>query len=63
MDSHELRRAWLDGLRPGSVQGLFEYLPDTLYFAKDAQLRLMAGNRAFVKKQIPINDFPRYISA
>lgn len=50
MDSHELRRAWLDGLRPGSVQGLFEYLPDTLYFAKDAQLRLMAGNRAFVER-------------
>jgi PAS domain S-box-containing protein len=50
MDASKLRRTWLDQLRPGSVQGLFEFLPDTLYFAKDAQLRLMAGNRAFVER-------------
>ena len=50
MGSCKLKRTWLDQLQPGSVQGLFEYLPDTLYFAKDAQLRLMAGNRAFVER-------------
>ena len=45
-----MQRAWLDGLRPGSVSGLFEFLPNTLYFAKDRELRLMAGNRAFVER-------------
>lgn len=39
---------WTATLRPGTVRDLFEYLPDLMYFAKDAELRLMAGNRAFV---------------
>ena len=44
------QRRWLDRLRPGTVSGLFDYLPNTLYFAKDRELRLMAGNRAFVER-------------
>ncbi|MEN8773628.1 MAG: AraC family transcriptional regulator [Akkermansiaceae bacterium] len=39
---------WTESLRPGTVRDLFEYLPDLMYFAKDSQLRLVAGNRAFV---------------
>jgi AraC-like DNA-binding protein len=39
---------WTESLRPGTVRELFEYLPDLMYFAKDAHLRLMGGNRAFV---------------
>ena len=50
MSDHELKRKWLDRLRPGAVSGRFDYLPDTLYFAKDRELRLMAGNRAFVER-------------
>lgn len=41
-------RDWFDNLRPGTARELFEYLPNLLYFAKDLNLRLMAGNRAFV---------------
>lgn len=50
MSGYEIQRAWLDSLRPGSVSGLFEFLPNTLYFAKDENLRLMAGNRSFVAR-------------
>lgn len=32
------------------MRELFEHLPNTLYFAKDHALRLMAGNRAFVER-------------
>lgn len=39
---------WTESLRPGTVRELFEYLPDLMYFAKDADLLLMGGNRAFV---------------
>lgn len=39
---------WTESLRPGTVRDLFEYLPNLMYFAKDDQLRLVAGNRAFV---------------
>ena len=35
---------------PRAVSGLFDYLPDTLYFTKDRELRLMAGNLAFVER-------------
>lgn len=45
-----MQREWLDQLRPGVVSRLFEYLPNTLYFSKDRDLRLMAGNRAFVER-------------
>lgn len=41
---------WFDHLRPGSARELFEYLPNLLYFAKDTELRLMAGNRTFVAR-------------
>lgn len=44
------RDAWFSGLRPGGMRELFEHLPNTLYFAKDRALRLMAGNQAFVKR-------------
>lgn len=50
MGNLDLQRDWLDRLRPGAVSGLFDYLPNTLYFAKDRELRLMAGNRAFVER-------------
>ena len=50
MNDHQLQRDWLDRLRPGAVSGLFDFLPNTLYFAKDQELRLMAGNRAFVER-------------
>ena len=43
-------RRWVESLQPGGMRGLFEHLPNLLYFAKDAQLRLMAGNRAFVER-------------
>ena len=44
------QREWIDQLQPGAVSQLFDYLPDTLYFAKDRELRLMVGNRAFVER-------------
>ncbi|MFT5187731.1 MAG: AraC-like DNA-binding protein [Verrucomicrobiales bacterium] len=44
------REAWFGGLRPGGMRELFEHLPNTLYFAKDRELRLMAGNRAFTER-------------
>ena len=44
------REKWFRNLRPGGVRELFEHLPNTLYFAKDRQLRLMAGNRAFTER-------------
>ncbi|MDQ8188938.1 AraC family transcriptional regulator [Roseibacillus persicicus] len=50
METQEMAAQWLDGLRPGTVRELFEYLPNMLYFAKDADLRIMAGNRAFVQR-------------
>jgi AraC-like DNA-binding protein len=43
-------RKWLESLRPGMVRELFEFLPNLLYFAKDLDLKLMAGNRAFVER-------------
>lgn len=39
---------WTESLRPGTVRDLFEYLPNLMYFAKDSNLQLMAGNRAFI---------------
>lgn len=48
MDIVGAEKAWLESLRPGMVRELFEFLPNLLYFAKDKELRLMAGNRAFV---------------
>lgn len=39
---------WNENLRPGTVRDLFEFLPDLMYFAKDSQLRIVAGNQSFV---------------
>ncbi len=50
MSNSLIQREWLDQLRPGAVSGLFDFLPSTLYFAKDRELRLMAGNRLFVER-------------
>lgn len=50
MSKSEVAAEWLSELRPGVVRELFEYLPNMLYFAKDSDLRLMAGNRAFVRR-------------
>lgn len=41
---------WFEKLLPGMARELFEFLPDILYFAKDRDLRLMAGNRGFVER-------------
>lgn len=35
---------------PGQFRHLFDHLPGTLFFAKDREGRLMAGNPAFVKR-------------
>ncbi|MGK0185123.1 MAG: AraC-like DNA-binding protein [Verrucomicrobiales bacterium] len=47
MKSLDQQSEWFSNLRPGGVRELFEHLPNTLYFAKDCDLKLMAGNRAF----------------
>lgn len=44
------RRKWLEGLPPGQFRHLFDHLQGTLFFAKDRQGRLMAGNPSFVKR-------------
>lgn len=46
----EEQSEWFSCLRPGGVRELFEHLPNTLYFAKDRNLKLMAGNRAFTER-------------
>lgn len=50
MNRLEERDSWFAGLRPGGMRELFEHLPNMLYFAKNHELRLMAGNRAFVER-------------
>lgn len=50
MSAREERDHWFSGLRPGGMRELFEHLPNTLYFAKAKDLRIMAGNRAFVER-------------
>ncbi len=44
------RDQWLADIRPGGMRELFEHLPNTLFFVKDSQTRLMAGNQAFVER-------------
>lgn len=41
---------WTQKLSPGQFRHLFDHLPGTLFFAKDQDLRLMAGNPAFVER-------------
>ncbi len=49
--SHVLHRnLWADRLSPGQFRHLFDHLPGTLFFAKDLDGRLMAGNPAFVER-------------
>lgn len=50
MPINTIKEAWQETLRPGSVSGLFENLPHTLYFAKDRERRLVAGNKLFVER-------------
>jgi AraC-like DNA-binding protein len=42
--------AWRDSLSPGQFRHLFDFLPGTLFFAKDRQRRLVMGNQAFVRR-------------
>jgi AraC-like DNA-binding protein len=46
----EHRRTWTDQLSPGQFRHLFDHLAGTLFFAKDREGRLMAGNPAFVRR-------------
>lgn len=50
MDISPERRKWIEDLPPGQFRHLFDHLPGTLFFAKDRQGRLVAGNPAFVKR-------------
>jgi AraC-like DNA-binding protein len=50
MKSANERRAWMEELPPGQFRNLFDHLPGTLFFAKDREGHLMAGNPAFVKR-------------
>jgi AraC-like DNA-binding protein len=43
-------RIWTKSLPPGQFRHLFDHLPGMLFFAKDCDGRLMAGNPAFVKR-------------
>ena len=48
-DTHE-RSEWLSHMAPGQFRHLFDHLAGTMFFAKDRQLHLMAGNLAFVRR-------------
>jgi AraC-like DNA-binding protein len=50
MSPEEQRKEWTKQLSPGQFRHLFDHLPGTLFFAKDRELRLMAGNPAFVQR-------------
>lgn len=50
MTVSEQRRKWLEKLPAGQFRNLFDHLPGTLFFAKDIDGRLMAGNPAFVQR-------------
>lgn len=50
MDRQELSKKWIDHLPPGQFRHLFDHLPGTLFFAKDRDGKLMAGNPAFVAR-------------
>jgi AraC-like DNA-binding protein len=45
----EHRKLWLERLPAGQFRHLFDHLTGTLFFAKDREGRLMAGNPAFVR--------------
>lgn len=50
MTKEEHRRHWTEALSPGQFRHLFDHLPGTLFFAKDLEGRLMAGNPAFIER-------------
>jgi PAS domain S-box-containing protein len=50
MDEKVNRGTWADQLSAGQFRHLFDHLPGTLFFAKDREGRLMAGNSAFVER-------------
>ena len=50
MKPKDLRKNWEEMLRPGQFRHLFDHLPGYLFFAKDLNGRLIAGNPAFVKR-------------
>ena len=50
MSPQDTKQQWIEKLSPGQVSELFNYMPDTLYFVKDHELRLMAGNQTFVER-------------
>jgi AraC-like DNA-binding protein len=50
MIAEKQRQAWTEQLPPGQFRHLFDHLPGTLFFAKDREGRLMAGNPAFVQR-------------
>ncbi len=41
---------WDSELMPGQFRHLFDHLPGTMFFAKDAEFRLVMGNPAFVRR-------------
>lgn len=50
MSQKDARQQWTAQLPPGQFRHLFDHLPGTLFFAKDREGRLMAGNPAFVRR-------------
>lgn len=50
MKGTKLQKSWMAELPAGQFRNLFDHLPGTLFFAKDSEARLMAGNPAFVKR-------------
>lgn len=49
MNAEQEASKWIANLMPGQFRRLFEHLPGTLFFVKDRNGRLMAGNPAFVR--------------
>lgn len=50
MDLETQRQTWLRQLPSGQFRHLFDHLPGALFFAKDREGRMMAGNPAFVRR-------------
>ena len=50
MTPEEHQKIWLDQLSRGQFRHLFDHLPGTLFFAKDRDRKLIAGNPDFVAR-------------
>jgi PAS domain S-box-containing protein len=50
MTPTQAQQLWIESLPPGQFRQLFDHLTGTLFFAKDREGRLMAGNPAFVRR-------------